>query len=42
MDGHRLLAEDPWTGIGGADGTVRTSRNPGLGVRPHGAEEARA
>ncbi|MGW0310951.1 dipeptide epimerase [Streptomyces flavidovirens] len=42
LDGHLLLADDPWTGIGGADGTVRASRNPGLGVRPHGAEEARA
>ncbi|MFC9490490.1 enolase C-terminal domain-like protein, partial [Streptomyces hydrogenans] len=24
LDGHLLLADDPWTGIGGADGTVRT------------------
>ncbi|MFC4611308.1 dipeptide epimerase [Streptomyces maoxianensis] len=34
LDGHLLLARDPWTGIGGADGTVRTSPRPGLGVHP--------
>ncbi|WP_327282226.1 MULTISPECIES: enolase C-terminal domain-like protein [unclassified Streptomyces] len=34
LDGHLLLAADPWTGIGGADGTVRASPRPGLGVRP--------
>ncbi|MER6994911.1 dipeptide epimerase [Streptomyces sp. NPDC000410] len=34
LDGHLLLAHDPWTGIGGADGTVRTSPRPGLGVHP--------
>ncbi|MGW2118774.1 mandelate racemase/muconate lactonizing enzyme family protein [Streptomyces zhihengii] len=34
LDGHLLLAHDPWSGIGGADGTVRVSRSPGLGVRP--------
>ncbi|NML51957.1 dipeptide epimerase [Streptomyces sp. R302] len=34
LDGHLLLAEDPWTGIGGTDGTVRTTERPGLGVRP--------
>ncbi|MER5871749.1 enolase C-terminal domain-like protein [Streptomyces sp. NPDC002044] len=33
LDGHLLLADDPWTGIGGADGTVRASARPGLGVR---------
>ncbi|KMS68226.1 muconate cycloisomerase [Streptomyces viridochromogenes] len=32
LDGHLLLAHDPWTGIGGADGTVSTSSRPGLGV----------
>ncbi|MFJ8629352.1 dipeptide epimerase [Streptomyces sp. NPDC093568] len=32
LDGHLLLAHDPWTGIGGANGTVRTSASPGLGV----------
>lgn len=36
LDGHLLLADDPWTGIGGTDGTVRASRDPGLGVRPRG------
>ncbi|MFF5336463.1 enolase C-terminal domain-like protein [Streptomyces sp. NPDC013181] len=35
LDGHLLLAHDPWTGIGGADGTVRTGARPGLGVRPN-------
>ncbi|WP_405861643.1 dipeptide epimerase [Streptomyces sp. NBC_00090] len=33
LDGHLLLADDPWTGIGGADGTVRAADLPGLGVR---------
>ncbi|WP_328492315.1 dipeptide epimerase [Streptomyces sp. NBC_00414] len=33
LDGHLLLADDPWTGIGGADGVVRASGLPGLGVR---------
>lgn len=38
LDGHLLLAHDPWTGIGGGNGTVRAGRLPGLGVRPvHGA-----
>ncbi|MEC4020420.1 enolase C-terminal domain-like protein [Streptomyces sp. H27-D2] len=32
LDGHLLLAHDPWTGIGGADGTVRAPAGPGLGV----------
>ncbi|WP_217236653.1 dipeptide epimerase [Streptomyces sp. AC555_RSS877] len=32
LDGHLLLAHDPWSGIGGADGVVRTSGLPGLGV----------
>lgn len=34
LDGHLLLAHDPWTGIGGTDGTVQAGRQPGLGVRP--------
>lgn len=34
LDGHLLLAADPWTGIGGTDGTVRAPERPGLGVRP--------
>jgi L-alanine-DL-glutamate epimerase-like enolase superfamily enzyme len=33
LDGHLLLARDPWTGIGGTDGVVRASDQPGLGVR---------
>ncbi|WP_030244338.1 MULTISPECIES: dipeptide epimerase [unclassified Streptomyces] len=32
LDGHLLLAHDPWTGIGGTDGVVRTTGRPGLGV----------
>ncbi|WP_405507738.1 dipeptide epimerase [Streptomyces purpurascens] len=32
LDGHLLLAHDSWTGIGGADGVVRTSGLAGLGV----------
>lgn len=34
LDGHLLLARDPWTGIGGADGTVSAGEGLGLGVRP--------
>ncbi|MFE1442246.1 dipeptide epimerase [Streptomyces sp. NPDC058739] len=34
LDGHLLLADDPWTGIGGTDGTVRPAPRGGLGVRP--------
>ncbi|PBC80371.1 MULTISPECIES: dipeptide epimerase [unclassified Streptomyces] len=34
LDGHLLLAHDPWTGIGGTDGTVGAGGQPGLGVRP--------
>ncbi|MGQ4486093.1 dipeptide epimerase [Streptomyces sp. 372A] len=34
LDGHLLLAHDPWTGIGGDDGTVRANARPGLGVHP--------
>lgn len=33
LDGHLLLAHDPWSGIGGEDGVVRASDRPGLGVR---------
>ncbi|MEV6521146.1 dipeptide epimerase [Longispora sp. NPDC051575] len=33
LDGHLLLAEDPWAGIGGADGTLVQPTGPGLGVR---------
>lgn len=34
LDGHLLLAHDPWRGIGGTDGTVRAGPAPGLGIRP--------
>ncbi|MQS08895.1 dipeptide epimerase [Streptomyces alkaliphilus] len=34
LDGHLLLARDPWRGIGGADGTVGVGDTPGLGVTP--------
>ncbi|MFF0622473.1 dipeptide epimerase [Streptomyces sp. NPDC004296] len=34
LDGHLLLAHDPWTGIGGEDGFVRAGALPGLGVEP--------
>ncbi|ROQ63238.1 L-alanine-DL-glutamate epimerase-like enolase superfamily enzyme [Streptomyces sp. 840.1] len=37
LDGHLLLARDPWTGIGGEDGIVRTTGLPGLGVQEVGA-----
>ncbi|MFI5717910.1 mandelate racemase/muconate lactonizing enzyme family protein [Nocardia sp. NPDC051750] len=33
LDGHLLLARDPWTGLGGADGVLRRPAGPGLGVR---------
>ncbi|MCE6996534.1 dipeptide epimerase [Saccharothrix sp. S26] len=32
LDGHLLVADDPWTGIGGEDGTLRLTGAPGLGV----------
>ncbi|MER6176637.1 enolase C-terminal domain-like protein [Streptosporangium sp. NPDC001681] len=34
LDGHLLLARDPWTGIGGENGVLRLSGRRGLGVRP--------
>jgi L-alanine-DL-glutamate epimerase-like enolase superfamily enzyme len=34
LDGHLLLAHDPWTGIGGVDGVLRIGGDRGLGVRP--------
>ncbi|MET9567366.1 enolase C-terminal domain-like protein [Streptomyces tauricus] len=37
LDGHLLLADDPWTGIGGTDGVVRAGDQPGLGVRERSA-----
>nr|WP_206327679.1 dipeptide epimerase [Streptomyces sp. S3(2020)] len=39
LDGHLLLAHDPWTGIGGEHGVVRASELPGLGVEEVGAYE---
>ncbi|MFI8519212.1 dipeptide epimerase [Streptomyces sp. NPDC085481] len=37
LDGHLLLADDPWSGIGGSDGTVRPAPRGGLGVLPRAA-----
>jgi len=34
LDGHLLIADDPWTGIGGHDGVLRLADTPGLGVTP--------
>jgi L-alanine-DL-glutamate epimerase-like enolase superfamily enzyme len=34
LDGHLMLETDPWTGIGGANGTLRLDGSPGLGVHP--------
>ena len=34
LDGHLLLANDPFTGLGGAGGRLTPGRGPGLGVRP--------
>ena len=31
---HLLIADDPWTGIGGHDGVLRLVDAPGLGVTP--------
>lgn len=42
LDGHLLLAHDPWTGIGGTDGVVAASGRPGLGVRPRTAPDTGA
>ncbi|MFF8016645.1 enolase C-terminal domain-like protein [Streptomyces sp. NPDC007929] len=39
LDGHLLLAHDPWTGIGGTDGVVRANGRPGLGVEEVAARE---
>ncbi|MEU6133105.1 dipeptide epimerase [Saccharopolyspora sp. NPDC047091] len=37
LDGHLLLADDPWDGIGGTGGTLHITGEPGLGVRPRAA-----
>ncbi len=34
LDGHLLLAEDPFSGIGGEGGVLQLSSEPGLGVFP--------
>lgn len=34
LDGHLLLAEDPFSGIGGSGGVLRLASEPGLGVFP--------
>lgn len=33
LDGHLLLARDPWSGLGGHDGVLRPSGRPGWGVQ---------
>ncbi len=33
LDGHLLLADDPFTGLGGAGGRLDLSLRPGLGVK---------
>jgi hypothetical protein len=38
LDGHLLLAADPWTGIGGHDGVLRLHDTAGLGVAAVGAD----
>ena len=37
LDGHLLLADDPFEGIGGSEGVLTLNDHPGLGVRerPH-------
>ncbi|MFF7590365.1 mandelate racemase/muconate lactonizing enzyme family protein [Kitasatospora purpeofusca] len=42
LDGHLLLAHDPWQGIGGQDGTVRAPDRAGLGVLPAPAPGGKA
>ncbi|MFQ6048139.1 MAG: enolase C-terminal domain-like protein, partial [Phycisphaerae bacterium] len=34
LDGHLLLANDPFVGIGGHAGRLDLSNRPGLGIRP--------
>lgn len=36
LDGHLLLARDPWQGLGGEDGHLRRPADPGLGIRYRG------
>jgi L-alanine-DL-glutamate epimerase-like enolase superfamily enzyme len=37
LDGHLLLAEDPFTGLGGQEGVLTIGNGPGLGVLPRDA-----
>ena len=41
LDGHLLLAEDPFVGIGGQGGKLTLSDRPGLGVTPRAATAIR-
>lgn len=41
LDGHLLLAQDPWTGLGGEDGVLHPNGRTGLGVHRTGNEVAR-
>jgi hypothetical protein len=34
LDGHLLISNSPFTGLGFRDGGVVASAEPGLGVRP--------
>jgi L-alanine-DL-glutamate epimerase-like enolase superfamily enzyme len=34
LDGHLLIADPPFTGLGFHEGRVTPSSHPGLGVRP--------
>lgn len=36
LDGHLLIADDPWHGLGGSDGVLRRPDGAGLGVRHSG------
>lgn len=38
LDGHLLLANDPFSGVGGAGGRLTLSARPGLGVEPTSPE----
>lgn len=38
LDGHWLIAEDPFTGVGGGSGRLELPITPGLGVSPRGAD----
>lgn len=36
LDGHLLITDDPWHGLGGVDGVLRRPADPGLGIRYRG------